>query len=320
MTYEIRTPAPGADGPAAPPPAPAPSPHTAPARGPGTLVAVSDLHVRYAENREIVEQLRPESADDWLLVAGDVGEYVADIRWALGLLSERFAKVVWVPGNHELWTPADDPVQLRGVARYEHLVEICRELGVLTPEDPYPVWEGAGGPVVLAPLFLLYDYTFRRPGVTSKKEALAQAEQAGVVCTDEFHLHPDPYPTREDWCRARVTATEARLAALPEDVPTILINHWPIVREPTNPLWYPDFALWCGTEATADWPRRFRAATVVYGHLHIPRLLICDGVPHQEVSLGYPREWRRRSGAPGRPVQILPAPATVGSGTTGARA
>ncbi|BDM71540.1 metallophosphoesterase [Streptomyces nigrescens] len=320
MTYEIRTPAPGADGPAAPPPAPAPSPHPAPAHGPGTLVAVSDLHVRYAENREIVEGLRPESADDWLLVAGDVGEYVADIRWALGLLSERFAKVVWVPGNHELWTPADDPVQLRGVARYEHLVEICRELGVLTPEDPYPVWEGAGGPVVLAPLFLLYDYTFRRPGVTSKEEALARAEQAGVVCTDEFHLHPDPYPTREDWCRARVAATEARLAALPADLPTILINHWPVVREPTDPLWYPDFALWCGTEATADWPRRFRAATVVYGHLHIPRLLICDGVPHQEVSLGYPREWRRRSGAPGRPVQILPAPAAVGSGTTGARA
>ncbi|MFF4284936.1 metallophosphoesterase family protein [Streptomyces sp. NPDC001633] len=323
MTYEIRTLAPGAsgaDGPAPPPPAPAPSPHPAPAHGPGTLVAVSDLHVRYAENREIVEGLRPESADDWLLVAGDVGEYVADIRWALGLLSERFAKVVWVPGNHELWTPADDPVQLRGVARYEHLVEMCRELGVLTPEDPYPVWEGAGGPVVLAPLFLLYDYTFRRPGVASKEEALAQAERAGVVCTDEFHLHPDPYPTREDWCRARVAATEARLAALPEDLPTILINHWPVVREPTDPLWYPDFALWCGTEATADWPRRFRAATVVYGHLHIPRLLVCDGVPHQEVSLGYPREWRRRSGTPGRPVQILPAPATVGSGTTGVRA
>ncbi|GAA2669859.1 metallophosphoesterase [Streptomyces lunalinharesii] len=301
MTYEIRTFAPGAQHATTGP---------APTSREGRLVAVSDLHVRYDENRDIVERLRPESDDDWLLVAGDVGEYVEDIRWALGLLSERFAKVVWVPGNHELWTPTKDPVQLRGVARYEHLVEICRELGVVTPEDPYPVWEGAGGPVALAPLFLLYDYSFRTPGMGSKEEALAIAEKAGVVCTDEYFLHPDPYPSREAWCRARVAETEARLAALPEDLPTVLINHWPLVREPTRPLWYPEFALWCGTEATADWPRRFRASTVVYGHLHIPRLIMWDGVPHQEVSLGYPREWRRRSGSPGRPVQILPVATT----------
>ncbi|MGG2459421.1 metallophosphoesterase family protein [Streptomyces sp. RGM 3693] len=301
MTYEIRTFAPGAEHATAAP---------APASREGRLVAVSDLHVRYDENRDIVERLRPESDDDWLLVAGDVGEYVEDIHWALGRLSDRFAKVVWVPGNHELWTPAKDPVQLRGVARYEHLVEVCRELGVVTPEDPYPVWEGAGGPVALAPLFLLYDYSFRMPGVGSKEQALALAEKAGVVCTDEYFLHPDPYPSREAWCRARVAETEARLAALPADLPTVLINHWPLVREPTRPLWYPEFALWCGTEATADWPRRFRATTVVYGHLHIPRLLLWDGVPHQEVSLGYPREWRRRSGSPGRPVQILPVATT----------
>ncbi|WSB68284.1 metallophosphoesterase [Streptomyces decoyicus] len=318
VTYEIRTLTSGATGPT-PTPAPTATPAPGPSRGGGrgTLVAVSDLHVRYQENRDIVEALRPESDEDWLLVAGDVGERVSDIRWALTLLSSRFAKVVWVPGNHELWTPEHDPVQLRGVARYEHLVEICRELGVLTPEDPYPVWEGTGGPAVIAPLFLLYDYTFRQPGTTSKEEALARAEQAGVVCTDEHFLHPDPYPTREAWCQARVAATEARLAALPEELPTVLVNHWPVVREPTRPLWYPDFALWCGTEATADWPRRFRAATVVYGHLHIPRLLVCDGVPHQEVSLGYPREWQRRPGTPGRPVRILPAPATVAAGATG---
>jgi 3',5'-cyclic AMP phosphodiesterase CpdA len=315
MTYEIRNLPPDAT---ARPATGAPPGHgPGQRRGRGKLVAVSDLHVRYAENRDIVERLLPESDDDWLLIAGDVGEYVADIRWALALLSDRFAKVVWVPGNHELWTPANDPVQLRGVARYDHLIEICRELGVVTPEDPYPVWEGEGGPVAIAPLFLLYDYTFRMPGMDSKETALAVAEKAGVVCTDEFFLHPDPYPTREAWCRARLAATEARLAAVPQELPTVLVNHFPLVREPVRPLRYPEFALWCGTEATADWPRRFRAAAVVYGHLHIPRLLISDGVPHQEVSLGYPREWHRRATTPGRPVQILPGATAVTSDTTG---
>ncbi|WP_372463803.1 metallophosphoesterase family protein [Streptomyces pinistramenti] len=303
MTYEIR-----ATGPL--PTIDRPRPDRA-ARG-GKLVAVSDLHVRYTENRDIVEQLAPESDEDWLLVAGDVGEHIDDIRWALTRLSERFAKVVWVPGNHELWTPNSDPVQLRGVARYEHLVEICRELGVVSPEDPYPVWEGEGGPAVIAPLFLLYDYSFRPAGTDTKEAALAVAHDAGVVCSDEYFLHPDPYPTRDAWCRARLAATEARLAGIPEELPTILVNHFPLVREPLRPLRYPEFSLWCGSEATADWPRRFRAATVVYGHLHIPRLLTCDGVPHQEVSLGYPREWRGRAKEPGRPVQILP-PVTTGA-------
>jgi 3',5'-cyclic AMP phosphodiesterase CpdA len=107
------------------------------------LLAVSDLHVGFPENRGIVADLRPQSPGDWLLVAGDVGEFAADIEWALRTLSERFATVVWVPGNHELWTHRRDPVQLRGELRYEHLVKLCRSLGVLTPEDPYPVWDGA---------------------------------------------------------------------------------------------------------------------------------------------------------------------------------
>ncbi|RKN41789.1 metallophosphoesterase family protein [Streptomyces hoynatensis] len=273
----------------------------------GNLVAISDLHVRYEENRDIVRRLRPAAEDDWLLVAGDVGEMSEDIEWALTLLAERFAKVIWVPGNHELWTPPDDPVRLTGEARYEYLVGLCRRLGIVTPEDPYEVWEGAGGPVVLVPLFLLYDYSFRPPGTHTKRQALDVAEEAGVICTDEFLLKHDPHPSREAWCRARLAATEKRLAAeLPAGLPTVLINHFPLVREPTRVLRYPEFALWCGTEATDDWPRRFRATTVVYGHLHIPRTLHVDGIPHQEVSLGYPREWQRRSAEPGRLVRVLP--------------
>jgi hypothetical protein len=52
---------------------------------------------------------------------------------------------------------------------------------------------------------------------------------------------------------------------------------------------------------------RFRAQAVVYGHLHIPRTTWHDGVRHEEVSLGYPREWRRRAAPPVIPRQILPA-------------
>jgi len=273
----------------------------------GRLLAVSDLHVRYADNRAIVDGLRPESDDDWLIVAGDVAERVADVRDTLASLRDRFATVVWAPGNHELWTLRDDPVPLRGEARYRALVDVCREVGVHTPEDPYPVWSGPGGPVIVAPLFVLYDYSFHAPGTSTKEESLRRAYDAGVICTDEVLLHPDPYPSRDAWCAARVAWTERRLAATDPTLPTVLVNHFPLVREPTRVLRHPEFAQWCGTTRTADWHLRFRATAVVYGHLHIPRTTWHDGVRFEEVSLGYPREWRPR-GTPALPRVVLPAP------------
>ena len=271
-----------------------------------TLVAVSDLHVSYTDNREVVRGLRPGSADEWLLVAGDVAERFASVEWALGTLRERWAKVFWVPGNHELWTPPDDPVTLRGAERYEALVEMCRGLDVVTPEDPYQTWPGPDGPVTIAPLFTLYDYTFRPPGCATKDEGLAYAHRTGVVCTDEYLLHPDPYPTRDDWCRARIEETGRRLDALEPGTATVLVNHYPLVRTPTDVLRYPEFAQWCGTELTADWHTRHRAEVMVYGHLHIPRTTTHDGVRFEEVSLGYPREWQPRSRPHGLPRTILP--------------
>lgn len=274
------------------------------------LLAFSDLHVAFPENRRVIENLWPECEADWLVLAGDVGERFADIKWALRILSERFATVVWAPGNHELWTHPGDEVQLRGGERYAHLVKLCRSLGVLTPEDPYPVWNGAGGPVTVAPLFVLYDYSFRPPGTADKAEGLAQAYAAGVVCSDEWLLHPDPYDSREDWCQARIELTEQRLAARDPALPVVLVTHFPLVREPTRVLRYPEFAQWCGTEHTADWHVRFNAAAVVYGHLHIPRTTWHDGVRFEEVSLGYPREWRERPArgyGQGRPRLVLPA-------------
>ncbi|GAB3799221.1 metallophosphoesterase family protein [Micromonospora zhanjiangensis] len=271
----------------------------------GSLFATSDLHVSYAENRVIVDRLRPESPEDWLIVAGDVGEIFADVEKTLSRLSARFATVVWVPGNHELWTHPSDPVQTRGVERYEALVRMCRDNGVHTPEDEYPVWSGPDGPVTVVPLFQLYDYSFRVAGTSTKEESLKKAYDAGVVCTDEVMLHPDPYPDRESWCWDRLATTTRRLDALPDNTATVLVSHWPLVRQPTEVMWYPEFAQWCGTTRTADWHVRYQAAVAVYGHLHIPRTTFYDGVRFEEVSLGYPREWRKRGPSPQPMRRIL---------------
>lgn len=281
------------------------------------LLAVSDLHVRHDENRRIAAGIAPGHPGDWLIVAGDVDERVESVVDTLRALRSRFAEVIWVPGNHELWSRAknaraEDVERLRGVARYDELVRRCREIGVHTPEDPYLVWRGPGGPATVVPLFLLYDYSFLPAGTHTAADGLAAAHGAGVVCTDEHLLHPDPYPTRQAWCAARVAGAARRLDALDPALPTVLVNHWPLTRTPCDPLRYPEFALWCGTSATADWHLRYRASVVVHGHLHIPRTITEDGVPFVEASLGYPREWRRHSERLGvdfpelLPRQVLP--------------
>ena len=272
-----------------------------------TLYAVSDLHVAYAENRRLVDAMCSPSGEDWLIVAGDVGERFADVVDTLGALRQRYATVIWAPGNHELWTHPRDPVQSRGEERYHQLVAACRDRGVLTPEDEFPVWPGLGGPVTVAPLFVLYDYTFLAPGAQDAEESLRIAYASGIVCTDELLLHPDPYPSRTQWCHARLVESRRRLDATDPALPTVLVNHFPLVREPCDAMFYPEFALWCGTTATADWHTRYNAVCSVYGHLHIPRTTWYDGVRFEEVSVGYPREWRRRK--PYRWLrQILPDP------------
>jgi 3',5'-cyclic AMP phosphodiesterase CpdA len=190
------------------------------------LWAVSDIHVSHNKNKPLIDRIQPATPHDWLIVAGDVAEKSDDIRSTLAALSRRFEKVIWVPGNHELWTTVRDPVQMFGAARYDYLVAMCRELGVVTPEDEFPVWpHDESGPITLVPMFLLYDYSFLPDGATNKAEGLKIAYDANVVCSDEFLLKPDPYLTRDAWCHTRVKYTRNRLEQLAPGTPVVLINH-----------------------------------------------------------------------------------------------
>ncbi|MGE0418298.1 MAG: metallophosphoesterase [Acetobacteraceae bacterium] len=272
-----------------------------------SLFAISDVHLNYRANREMAEALVPVTPDDWLAVAGDVAHRIEDIIGFLALMRRRFAKVLWTPGNHDLWSTGGDHPQ--GAERYAELVAQCRQIGVLTPEDPYPLWRDPAGDIAVASLFLLYDYTMRPPG-TTKDDAMARAYAARVVCNDEVLLLPHPYPSREAWCAERVRTTTARLDLLPSGQRTVLVSHWPLHPGPVRRLRHPEFSIWCGTRATEDWHLRYRCVAAVHGHLHIPITEDYDGVRHEEVSLGYPRERAART----RPMayglrRILPAPA-----------
>lgn len=267
------------------------------------LLATSDLHVSHRLNREALAAVPPHP-DDWLIVAGDVSERPEHLQWALEMLTSRFARVIWTPGNHDLWAPSGDPSRSRGQARYEELVAICRSLDVLTPEDPYVQWPDAPDTVIV-PMFLLFDYSFR-PAHVTRAEAIVWARASGVLSADERMLSPAPWTTREAWCHARCAYTQQRLDALGADTRTILINHWPLRYDLAQPPRIPRFSLWCGTTRTEDWGQRYRARAVVSGHLHLRTTLWRHGVRYDEVSLGYPRDWRQERGMAWYFRQVLP--------------
>lgn len=267
------------------------------------LLAISDLHLGHRPNREALTTM-PVHADDWLILAGDTAENPDHLQYALDVLGERFARLIWVPGNHELWSRRSGH-PTRGEDRYRTLVELCRRSGVLTPEDPYVAWPGRPRTIIV-PMFLLFDYTFR-PDEVADHEAVAWARASGVLCADEALLDPMPWPSRAAWCHARCDLTRRRLDALPDDVSTVLVNHWPLRYDLARPPRIPRFSIWCGTRETHDWHQRYRACVVVSGHLHLRTTLWRDGVRFEEVSLGYPRDWQRTRGIGSYLREILPA-------------
>ncbi|MBW8874496.1 MAG: metallophosphoesterase [Acidobacteria bacterium] len=270
------------------------------------LYALADLHLRYEVTRQALKEL-PAHPDDWLILAGDVGETEDHLRFALALVTRRFARVLWVPGNHDLWTIPTQPHEPRGQAKYERLVAICRDHGVLTPEDPYVTWPGDGAGRILAPTFVLYDYTFR-PDDVPVEQALEWAAEENLLCSDEVLLHPDPFASKIDWCHERVRLTEPRLAEAASRGPLILVNHFPLRQDLAVLPRIPRFSIWCGTRLTEDWHLRYRAEAVIYGHLHIRATHYRDGIRCEECSLGYPQNWDAGRGIEPYLRQILPHP------------
>ena len=269
------------------------------------LYAISDLHLSRLDNWQALAAL-PPCPEDWLLLAGDVCSHLGRFQQALDTLTQRFARVIWTPGNHDLWTHPRESASLRGVFKYNQMVAVCRQLGVLTPEDPYCLWPGPGGPMRIAPIFTLYDYSFR-PNHVPLDQAVAWAVETGVLCADESLLHPDPFPSRQAWCAARCRYTEQRLSkAAALGAPLLLVTHFPLRPDLARLRHIPRFSIWCGTRLTEEWHTRFPVVGVVFGHTHIRATHIVNHVRFEEVSLGYPGQWDARRGIAGYLREIQP--------------
>ena len=208
------------------------------------LFALSDLHVDYDQNWNALDTLKLK-AQDSLLIAGDISHKVDLFEITLKKLSQTFKQIYWSPGNHDLWS--DSKHNLSGEYKYLKLVEICQNLRVKTPEDPFDTLILNGKKTTIAPTFTGYDYSFC-PLQLNPEEALKWAYETHTRCADESQLKTNPYPSIIDWCNVRINYTKRRLKPIKNDI--LYLNHYPIKQElATLPL-IPRFCIWCGTKKT----------------------------------------------------------------------
>ncbi|MFC1526120.1 metallophosphoesterase [Candidatus Latescibacterota bacterium] len=270
------------------------------------IFATSDLHADFHANRELVEGISPtEYRQDGLVLAGDVAHRLEELARVLETLRERFAWMVFVPGNHDLWVRGEEGDSLE---KFHRILELCDSLGVTTA----PSWMG-GHRVV--PLFSWYDpsldggqSTDPIPERWADQRHCRWPEGMGLPATyfaklNEPHLAAagtrsgDAKECENGGGPHHGTAVGGCARELGATVPqlTITISHFVPRRDllpPTELLRFRELPKVAGNPLIEGQLRAAGSHLHVFGHSHIRRDCVIDGVRYVQHSLGYPRERR----------------------------
>ncbi len=237
------------------------------------VFATSDLHVDYASNAEWVDGLsRSEYIDDVLMVAGDLSDSLSRLARSLDALARRFKKVLFVPGNHELWVHRDKNGGT-SLDKFEQVCSVARSCGVMTA----PVHLGR---VSIVPLFGWYDDSF---GVPCEELRGMWADFATCRWPAGWtHVHATTHfcAMNEAWLSVRNDTVISFSHFLPR------IDLMPAYIPPKFRVLYPVL----GTTRLEQQLRRLMPSIHVYGHSHVNRDRTIDGVRYVNNAFAYPQE------------------------------
>jgi Icc-related predicted phosphoesterase len=209
---------------------------------------------------------------DILILAGDLASRCDVLTSGFRALTSRFRKVLYVPGNHELWlTDATDSAT--SLEKFAHVCALATDHGVSTS----PFEEGA---LSIVPLFAWYDYTFGLPNaeLESRWMDFRACRWPGTAGAREIADHflalnlPALYPRH------------GRVISFSHFLPRIDIL--PANPRPEVRMLYPVL----GTTRLDQQIRQLQPAIHVYGHSHLNRQVTLDGTSYVNNAFGYPHE------------------------------
>jgi predicted phosphodiesterase len=236
------------------------------------VFAVSDIHVDYDANAKWVAGLSlADYQRDVLILAGDVTDTRRLLERSLGALAKRFRKVLFVPGNHDLWVIRDGK-EKNSLQKFEDVCAVAEASGA----SMEPFRERG---VSIIPLLGWYDYTFGEPG-----EELRSMWMDYRACR-----WPRGYTEKD--VAAYFAALNDKHVAQPGDK-IITYSHF-LPRIDVMPAFitagrilYPIL----GSRHLDRQLRKLNSSIHVYGHSHVNRQVTIDGVAYINNAFGYPAE------------------------------
>jgi len=237
------------------------------------LFALSDVHIDYPDNARWVEALsNADYRDDVLILAGDLTEHRRLLAWSLEQFAAKFRQVLFVPGNHDLWVRCETELRC-SLRKFEAVRRIAEDAGVSMRPCRY-------GDTVVVPLLGWYDYSF------------------GVPEDDLYMMWMDyracSWPEGFDAQRLTAHFLGMNPAALAEPAPRVVTFSHFLPRIDLIPSFVPramrtlDPVL--GSDRIERQLRALGSSLHVYGHSHINRRVLIDGVLYVNNAFGYPQE------------------------------
>jgi Icc-related predicted phosphoesterase len=236
------------------------------------ILAISDLHTDFRENKALLEQL-PDTTyrRDILIAAGDISDRLETLKSTLALLQSKFMKVFYVPGNHELWVRKE---VCTSVEKFFTVLALCKALEIQTaPEKVHGIW--------IVPLFSWYEPQF---------DADDSGDANALGGWADFYLCKWP-AWMGQVCAFFLKMNEPRLRSY--DGPIISFSHF-LPRRDLLPsverLKFKGLPKVAGCATLDEQIRQLRSCMHVFGHSHISCDRVIDGVRYIQNPLRYPRE------------------------------
>lgn len=238
------------------------------------IFAISDVHVDYEVNaRWLADLSKGEYREDVLIVAGDVSDSLVRLEWALKALTSRFRRVMYVPGNHDLWV-IRDAKHHTSLDKFEQICGVVAQSGASM--QPQVIDR-----VMIVPLHGWYDYSFGAPS-----SELLESWMDYHACRWPAHFEvPDvaahfltlnQVPRRHAGTLISFSHFLPRIDLMPSYIPRARRLIYPVL----------------GSAKLEEQLRAMKPRIHVYGHSHVNRQIDIDDVTYINNAFGYPDETR----------------------------
>lgn len=281
------------------------------------IFAISDIHVDIPENLRLVNSWTDtDFKNDVLIVAGDVTDDLSLLKTVLTSLTQKFLKVCYVPGNHELWIRQVENTYCHNnsIDKFHAILTLCDSIGVHTKPIKVQCYNDTAAWVV--PIFSWYakpeDDLYNSLFVGRDTE---DAELSNKVWMDN---HLCKWPVLEGSVAQYFAKLNKDILTRDYDAPIISFSHFlprvelipaseediERVQDERKKLHLPqldnpkaqgsqiqfNFTRFAGCKTIEEQIRKIGSKVHLHGHQHRNRDRVIDEVRYVSFCLGYPRE------------------------------